>query len=237
MKLFLAGLAALVLSAVLSSGAAQSRFNFAGAYTVTGANPDGSRYAGKMDITTFGAGYRVTQTFGDGSVYRGIGNDVGGPVLAVSFLSNGLPIVAIYQISSSTTLEGYWQDYNRIKEGRETAILTRGALGTGRLTDGGRHNYSGSYAVEGKESNGSRYAGRMTLSIFGDGYRVLFVSGKNTWRGIANDIGKYLAVSYQAGLVPSINIFERTDNGNTLRGYWQEYNDTKEGIEVAILAR
>lgn len=237
MKLLLAGLAALALSAVLSSGAAQSRFDFSGAYTVPGVSRDGSRYAGAMDITAFGDGYRVTQTYADGTVYRGVGNDVGGPVLAVSFLSDGLPSVAIYQISSSTTLEGYWQNYGSIKEGQETAILGRGLLSTGRIINSARYDYSGSYNIEGTESDGSKYEGRMNVSPFGDGYRVEFVSGQNIWRGIANDIGRYLAISYQAGSIPSINIFERTDNGSSLRGYWQDYNNSKEGTENATLER
>ena len=237
MKLLLAGLTALVLSAVLSSGAAQSRFDFSGGYTVSGVNPDGSRYAGAMDITAFGDGYRVTQTYADGTVYRGIGTDVGGPVLAVSFLSDGLPSVAIYQINSSTSLEGYWQNYGSIKEGQETAMLGRGSLSTGRIIGSARYDYSGSYNIDGTESDGSKYAGRMTVSAFGDGYRVEFVSGRNIWRGIANDIGRYLAISYQAGSIPTISIFERTDNGSGLRGYWQDYDNSKEGTEIATLGR
>lgn len=236
MKLLLAGLAALGLSAVLSSGVAQTRFDFSGGYTVSGVNPDGTKYAGDMQVTPFGDGYHVTQTYSDGSIYKGVGNDVGGPVLAVSFLSNGLPSVAIYQITSSSSLEGYWQDYGSTKEGQETALLTRGALATGRIATTARYDYSGSYSVAGTEPDGSQYQGSMVLSAFGDGYRVTFVSGRNTWRGVANDIGQYLAISYEAGAIPSINIFARGD-GNTLRGYWQDYDNTKEGTEIATRTR
>jgi hypothetical protein len=237
MKLLLAGLVALGLSAALSSGTAQSRFNFSGAYTVSGTNPDGSKYVGAMNITAFGDGYRVIQTYADGSVYRGVGNDVGGPILAVSFLSDGQPSVAIYQINSNTTLEGYWQNYDSTVEGKETATLSRGSLSMGKINDNGRYDYSGNYNVQGTEPDGSRYTGSMTVSSFGDGYRVRFVSGQNIWRGIATDIDRYLAISYQSGSISTISIFERTDNGSSLRGYWQDYNNSKKGTEIATLGR
>ena len=94
---------------------AQSRYDFAGSYTVSGTNPDGSTYKQNVIVTDYGDGYRVNYDDGE----TGVANDLG-TTIAVGSQNKGIPTVTILKIVNSKQLSGYWQDYNNTKEGQET---------------------------------------------------------------------------------------------------------------------
>ncbi len=228
-------LISLALVAGLSLAQAQNRVDYSGSYTITGTNPDGSTYAGKMTVVIYGDGYRVTQTFSDGTVYQGIGNDMGN-YFTVAYQSGNVPTISIYKVTQPRALEGFWQDYNDQKEGQETAVLATGPDFTAPKVgiSSTRYDYTGVYTVNGTNPDGSTYSGVMAVSAYGDGYRVTQTFADGTvWRGVGNDIADYFAVSYQTSTGPSVQIYQR-DRSNNLKGYWQNYGDSKEGQETAI---
>ncbi|MDX2007136.1 MAG: hypothetical protein SFU83_18000 [Meiothermus sp.] len=224
----------LMVVTLLSGGALaqQTRTDYSGAYTLAGKNPDGSNYTGSMTVTPFGDGYRVTAVFGN-ETWRGIANDIG-DYLAVAFLDGTDPVISIYKVSGNNTLEGFWQSAANAKEGSEIATLAarRFSLVPSTPTSAARYDYSGVYNVAGKNPDGSSYTGSLSLTPFGDGYKATFVSGNETWNGVASDFAGYLAVSFNAGNVPSVNIYELQRNGS-LVGYWQDFDSQKEGQETA----
>ena len=232
-KLLLATLL-FVLLAGLAQAQTQTRLNFAGTYSVRGTNPDGTTYTGSMVVTSYGDGYRITQTLADGTVYRGIGNDMG-PYLTVAIQSGTVPSIAIYRVTQSTTLEGFWQDYDSEKEGSEALSVAAGSNFPipSAINVDVRYNYSGTYSVRGTNPDGTTYTGTMVVSPYGDGYRVTQTYADGTvWRGIGNDIADYFAVAYMANSGPTVQIYQR-DRSNALNGFWQSYNNTKEGQETA----
>jgi hypothetical protein len=212
---------------------AQNRNDYSGTYTVSGKNPDGSGYTGGMVITGYGDGYRVTASIGN-QTWRGIGTDIG-DYLAVAFLAGANPLITIYKVSATNSLEGYWQSYAEAKEGTEAAALTGRTFSFVPTTSAPstRVDFVGGYNVSGKNPDGSTYTGNMVLTAYGDGYRVAFVSGNESWIGVATDIGNFLAVAYKSGDIPTVTIFERKADGS-LEGYWQDYDNQKEGSETAV---
>lgn len=226
----------LALAAGLTQAQAQTRVDFSGTYSITGKFPDGSTYGGQMSVAPYGDGYRVTQTFNDGTVLTGIGNDVGNN-LAVAYQWIGdVPSISIYTITQPRTMEGFWQDYDSTKEGGEIALMMSGTPFSVRTSgiNTARTDYSGAYTVNGTNPDGSRYAGTMVVSRYGDGYRVTATFGDGSvWRGIATDIGGNFAVAYQTSTGPSVQIYQ-VDRSGALNGYWQHFNEPREGQEIAV---
>jgi hypothetical protein len=114
-KLTAIGITALALGLGLAHVGAQSRYDFAGTYNVTGTNPDGSTYNDVVLVSDYGDGYRVNYGNGD----TGIASDVGTSI-AIASQDKGVPIVTLLKIINGSQLEGYWQNYNNTKEGQET---------------------------------------------------------------------------------------------------------------------
>lgn len=224
-------LLAILLVLFASFGLAQTRTNYSGVYSIAGKNPDGSAYTGSMAISQYGDGYRVTATYGS-DTWRGIATDIG-DYLSVAFLAGDTSIISIYKISGSNTLEGFWQSTAGEKEGAEVATLSARNFDQAPkpATTAKRLDFSGNYKIAGKNPDGSTYAATMTLVPFGDGYKASISSGNNTWTGIATDIANYLSVSIKAGNIPSVNIYELKSDGSLI-GFWQDYNNQKEGQEV-----
>ena len=73
LKIAAISITALALGLSLARVGAQSRYDFAGTYNVTGTNPDGSTYSDVVLVTDYGDGYRVNYGNGD----TGIASDVG----------------------------------------------------------------------------------------------------------------------------------------------------------------
>jgi hypothetical protein len=114
-KMTAIAVAALALGLGLARVDAQSRYDFAGTYNVTGTNPDGSAYNDVVLVSDYGDGYRVNYGNGD----TGIASDVGTSI-AIASQDKGIPIVTLLKIINGSQLEGYWQNYNNTKEGQET---------------------------------------------------------------------------------------------------------------------
>jgi hypothetical protein len=96
--------------------------------------------------------------------------------------------------------------------------------------------FDGTYALSGTNPDGSRYTGTLNVVPYGDGYRMTQSFSDATYRGIGNDVGDYLAGAYlYSNGIPSVTLY-RVSAANTLSGYWQDYNNTKEGTEEATLA-
>jgi hypothetical protein len=114
-KLAFIGISTLAIGIGLSQVGAQSRYDFAGMYNVSGVNPDGSKFTDVVTVTDYGDGYRVD--YGEGET--GIANDLGTSI-AIASQNKGIPTVTLLKIVNGSQLEGYWQSYNSSKEGTET---------------------------------------------------------------------------------------------------------------------
>ena len=113
-KLTAIGITALALGLGLAHVGAQSRYAFAGTYNVAGTNPDGSTYSDVVLVSDYGDGYRVNYGAGD----TGNASDIGTSI-AIASQDKGIPIVTLLKIINDSQLEGYWQNYNNDKEGKE----------------------------------------------------------------------------------------------------------------------
>ena len=116
-KLIVSGgiiLALLAGAVTISKVLAQSRYDFAGTYTVSGTNPDGSAYKQTAVVTDYGDGYRVIFDSGE----TGIASDIGATI-AIGTQTKGVPSVTILKIINDSQLEGFWQEYTSVKEGQE----------------------------------------------------------------------------------------------------------------------
>jgi hypothetical protein len=90
-----------------------------GLYAVEGQNPDGSTYTGLFALQEApGASWVASWQVGDVRLV-GLGLIQGG-VLAVSFLANGRPGVAAYEVEADGRLRGTWT----IGQGLGTEMLT-----------------------------------------------------------------------------------------------------------------
>jgi hypothetical protein len=88
-----------------------------GVYALEGVNPDGSTYAGTLELQPArGGAWRLVWRIGS-DVVEGIGL-VDGPVLSAAYVLGGRPGVAIYRIRQDGVLEGPWTTGGGL--GRET---------------------------------------------------------------------------------------------------------------------
>jgi hypothetical protein len=115
LKIAAIGITALALGMGLARVGAQSRYDFAGTYNVSGTNPDGSTYNDVVIVTDYGDGYRAN--YGDGET--GIASDFGTSI-AIASQNRGVPTVTILKIVNASQLTGFWQEYTNSKEGQET---------------------------------------------------------------------------------------------------------------------
>lgn len=105
-----------VLAAVAAPASAQIRQGF---YEVEGMNPDGTAYVGMFALENApGASWYVTWQVGDARLL-GLGLIQGG-VLAVSFVLDGRPGVAAYEVEADGRLRGAWSTGG----GMGTEVLT-----------------------------------------------------------------------------------------------------------------
>ncbi len=88
-----------------------------GAYTVDGTNPDGTRYAGNLDITPNGESYRLQWEAGGTSLGQGIVMD---DMIGSSYGTDACG-VAVYRIRGGN-LEGQWTTYGSPFVGTENAV-------------------------------------------------------------------------------------------------------------------
>ena len=115
LKIAAIGITALALGLSFARVGAQTRYDFAGTYNVSGSNPDGSTYSDIVIVTDYGDGYRAN--YGDGET--GIASDFGTSI-AIASENRGVPTVTILKIVNASQLTGFWQEYTNNKEGQET---------------------------------------------------------------------------------------------------------------------
>lgn len=78
-----------------------------GQYRVEGTNPSGGQYEGTAEITENGETYQIRWNIGSNETYEGIGI-VQEDVLAVSFQSEQVSGVVVYQIQEEPKFVGRW---------------------------------------------------------------------------------------------------------------------------------
>ena len=111
-------LAATLLAALLLPVAALA--DMAGAYSVAGANFDGSAYAGTVVVTaTSDTTYSVVWTTGQDQVSQGIGMS-DGHAFAAAYVLNEAAGLAIYEVHQDGSLEGHWTVAGQNGIGAET---------------------------------------------------------------------------------------------------------------------
>ncbi len=91
-----------------------------------------------------------------------------------------------------------------------------------------RYDFAGTYNIDGVNPDGSTYSSTAIVTDYGDGYRVNYSDGET---GIANDIGTSIAIASQDKGIPAVTLL-KIINGSQLNGFWQSYNNLKEGQEA-----
>jgi hypothetical protein len=190
--------------------------DFAGNYDIVGANPDGGRYKGKLEVIARGNVYQFR--WNAGTQYDGIGV-VNGNVVAVAFASgsNGKGCgVVDYEIQDDGALDGKWGYWGVNEAGSEKATRASGS------------GLEGEYDASGKNPDGKEYKTKLTVEPAGNLYR--FVWSNNT-DGVGIKQGNNVAVGI-GGARCGFVAYEIGSNG-TLDGIWGGYGSDKTGTEKA----
>lgn len=117
-RTLLLSLASILIGPILFADRAEAQIR-QGLYEIEGRNPDGSPYGGMLALETApGASWYATWQVGDARL-TGLGLIQGG-VLAVSFVVDGRPGIATYEVEADGRLRGSWS--------------TGGGMGTEMLT-------------------------------------------------------------------------------------------------------
>ncbi len=96
---------------------------FAGQYTVSGTNPDGSTYTGRLSIQKTQSGYQLTWSIGD-LLYTGTGTVVGDLLSATWRGADGEGQID-YTRDDQGVLSGTWTVAGQEKPGQETLTPER----------------------------------------------------------------------------------------------------------------
>ncbi|MFD2182534.1 caspase family protein [Rhodoplanes azumiensis] len=156
----------------------------AGIYRADGRNPDGSRYKGMVALQPTADGMRFTWWIGR-QIFRGNG-EFAGRMLVVNW-GQKHPVVYSFGAGSGAVLDGEWAD------GTATERLVPFALAApGRMT-----LQEGRYRVAGRNADGSRYSGTLTLRREGDLYRLNWKVG-SSYQGTGRLDGNILTVDWGA---------------------------------------
>jgi hypothetical protein len=83
-----------------------------------------------------------------------------------------------------------------------------------------RYDFVGTYNVTGVNPDGSKFTDVVTVSDYGDGYRVDYGEGETG-----------IAIASQNKGIPTVTLL-KIINDSQLEGYWQSYNSKKEGTET-----
>lgn len=139
-----------------------------GLYRVSGTNPDGTRYPGMLALAQRGSFYDFTWWIGR-DVFRGKG-ELAGRMLVVHW-NDVHPVV--YSFAPDGVLDGEWAD------GTATERLSLYAATSGAVPK------KGLYRVEGRNGDGSHYAGQMALEGGGENneYRLHWTVGNANYEG------------------------------------------------------
>ena len=152
-------------------------------------------------LTPVGNQYRFTWWIGR-QVFSGVGQ-FAGRMMVVNWGSKS-PV--IYSITRNSDLEGEWAD------GSATERLVLYA----RAASNPVPSPEGVYSVAGRNPNGTRYAGRVSISREGDRYRFDWRVGSSTYRGLGTLDGNVVVVDW--GSATPV-IYSVAADG-TLHGLW-----------------
>jgi uncharacterized caspase-like protein len=171
-----------------------------GVYRSNGTNPDGSRYRGTTAVTMDGDRVRFTWWIGS-RVFTGMGQ-FAGRMLVVNW---GAKHPVIYSFGPRGDLDGEWAD------GTATDRLELFArAGRDVPAPGGR------YIVNGRNPNGSRYAGTVSIVRRADRFELDWRVGSSTYRGTGTLENNLLTVDW--GSTQPLVYALREDG--TLMGLW-----------------
>ena len=206
-------LATLTLVAASGIAAAQA---LPGEYSVTGREPGGRTYVGKLTIVQSGPTYRLT--YRDTRTQRGMGIQKGNALFA-AWGPNGRCTVSALEINADGSISGPWGD------------LDQNALGTERLSrqSGAPGDIAGTYAATGNAPNGDAYSGVTTIEKRGEVYKITFRGGGDQYDGVAVRLGNTLGVSY-GGPQCGVTAYEIRADGS-LAGAVALYGESLKGSE------
>jgi hypothetical protein len=193
-----------------------------GKYDATGANPDGGgQYKADLTVTPRDDVYQFSWVSGTTS-YDGVGVLTDGEV-AVAYTDgdNGKGCgVVLYKINSDGSLEGkkgYW-GVNTM----ETETATR--------TKGSGSDLDGVYDIAGKNPQGGKYKGSLTVAKSGEGYSFDWDAG-NKFSGFGIKAGSFVAVGFGGRQCSFVGYDVQSDG--TLEGKWGNQVSKNFGTETA----
>ncbi|WP_428688060.1 LIC10280 family protein [Roseibium sp.] len=176
-----------------------------GIYRVQGTNPNGTVYDGMMAITPEegpDAGkVRFTWWIGK-DIFTGVG-EFAGRMLVVNW---GAKHPVVYTFSAGDNLDGEWAD------GSATEQLSLYA----RAAQSNQAPAEGTYAVSGRNPNGTTYTGTVALSRQGSKYTLVWKVGASGYRGVGELDGNVLRVDWGDDTPV---VYALSDDGR-LKGLW-----------------
>ena len=196
-------------------GTAIAAPQLAGIYYVEGANPDGSRYRGMLTLTPARDQYLFRWWIGK-QIFSGNGQ-FAGKMLVVNW-GDKHPVVYTFG-QRGDGLDGEWAD------GSATEKLVLYA----KAADGTVPTPEGRYRVSGKNPNGSRYSGQLTIVNQGGRYALDWRVGSSAYRGTGTLENNILTVNWGS----STPVIYALAADGTLKGLWE----AGRGEETATPAR
>jgi hypothetical protein len=176
-----------------------------GIYRVQGTNPNGTVYDGMMAITPEegqDAGkVRFTWWIGK-DIFTGVG-EFAGRMLVVNW---GAKHPVVYTFSAGDNLDGEWADGSATEQ---LSLYARAAQSSLVLAEG-------TYAVSGRNPNGSTYTGTVALSRQGSKYTLVWKVGASGYRGVGELDGNVLRVDWGDDTPV---VYALSDDGR-LKGLW-----------------
>jgi Caspase domain len=180
----------------------------AGLYRVAGTNPNGSRYSGMLTLTPRQGGYDFKWWIGR-QVFAGSGQ-FAGRMLVVDW---GQKHPVIYTMGGDR-LNGEWADGSASED---LALFARAAETSVPLS-------AGRYRVAGRNPNGSRYTGTVSIAVQGGGYQLDWRVGSSGYRGSGTLAGNLLTVDWGS----STPVIYALGSDGRLTGLW----DAGRGEEI-----
>ena len=173
--------------------------SLSGSYSVTGTNPDGTRYSTTLEVSRSGETYRFV--WGGDTV--GVGAVVERQVV-VAYGAAACGVVA-YTVGKNGDLDGVWAS-------RGSALGSEYASST----------TAGPYDVAGRNPDGGRYSGTLKVYTVGPVYSLEWLIGKSRYVGLGVRQGGVLGVAYGSDSC-GVAVYTVSDEG-TLNGDWTAFD-------------
>jgi hypothetical protein len=184
-------------------GATIAAPQLAGIYYVEGANPNGSRYRGMLTLTPARDQYLFRWWIGK-QIFAGNGQ-FAGKMLVVNW-GDKHPVVYTFG-RMGDGLDGEWAD------GSATEKLILYA----KAADGQVPKPEGRYRVSGKNPNGSRYSGQLSIANLGGQYQLDWRVASSAYRGTGTLENNILTVNWGS----STPVIYALAADGTLTGLWE----------------